>query len=164
VPHNETYDFVRQAPKSHQEAFTGRFGTHRVLVRAGVELYKLSEFPLVYKGRISPWWNFLHPTNVQLPDGRPVLAPGWEESRARAKALGVSDVEFGRARSAVTKQWNTMSSVLRVRLNTDAYGWFGRNSGMPLDADADEPKKVMLIGGAYQIYIPGLTAMMMTKL
>jgi len=164
VSYNETYDFEKQAPKGDQAAFSRRFGIHRVLVRAGAELFKLTGRPLVDKGRISPWWNFVHPTNIGLSDGTSFLVPGWNASRARAEVLGVSDVQFGRARSAVTLQWNTMSGVLRVRLNADAYGWFGRCSGMPLDNEAEEPRKVMLIGGAYQIYIPCLSLPLLTRL
>jgi hypothetical protein len=164
MPHNETFDFEKEAPTTHRSAFTRRFGVHRVLIKAGTELYKLTEFGLIVNGRISPWWNIVEPTNVQLADGRCFLVPGWESSRSAAKSLGVSDEQFGRARSAVTRQWNAMSAVLRVRLNVEAYGWFGRNSGMPLDAEAAEPNKVVLIGGAYQIYVPCLTAPMLTRL
>jgi hypothetical protein len=163
MPLNDKYDFAKQTPAGHQAAFTKRFGVHRALLKPGTELYKRTEYNLVHRGEITPWWNFLHATTVTLSDGRPFSVSGFDVAQARARLLGVSDKAFAQARSAVTQQWNQLTNVLRTRLLVEAYGWFGQNSGMPLDETAPNPRQVMLIGGAYQIYIPNLLAGMMVE-
>src|SRR4051794_10357484 len=92
---NDTYDFARQAPASHQAAFTRRLGVHRILVRAGTELCKLTEHCLVFKGDMTPWWNYHRPSVIALPGGSAVSVPGFDEVQARAKGLGATDEQFG---------------------------------------------------------------------
>jgi hypothetical protein len=134
-----------------------------VLVRAGAVLYKLTQHPLINGARITTRRCFVHSTNVRLSDGSSVLVPGWETARAKVRTLGGTDAEFVRARSAVFKNRNRMSCMLRVRMNVDAYGWFGLCAGQPLyyrkpgePSPLDEPTNVFLVGGGYQLYIPNL--------
>ena len=164
MPLNDTYDFVKQAKPEHQAAFTKRYGVHRVLVKSGTVLCKLTEHGLVFNGAITPWWNYFHAATITLPNGTVASVPGFSVAQAQAKQLGATDEQFGRARSAVTNQWNKMTNLLKAKLNVDAYGWFGQNSGMPLDEAVPDPRKVMLIGGAFQVYIPNLKAGMMTQI
>ena len=173
MPHNESYDFEAQTPIGHKQAFIRRFGVHRILLRGGAELYKLTGNSLVDdKGRITPWWNLADTTKVRLDDGRCIVVEGRDAIKARSKGLATTEEAFARSRSAVTQQWNTMSGVLRVRLNVDAYGWFGRcaaqmvkEPGKPADDDErKEAAKVVWIGGAYQVYIPGLGPGLLTEL
>jgi hypothetical protein len=173
MAHNENYDFEAQTPIGHKQAFIRRFGVYRILLRGGEELYKLTENPLVDdKQRITPWWSLANTTKVRLDDGRCIVVEGRAAILARSKGLATTEEAFTRSRSAVTQQWNSMSGVLRVRLNVDAYGWFGRCAAQmkskPEHADnAEESKeaaKVVWIGGAYQVYIPCLGPGLLTEL
>jgi hypothetical protein len=89
-------------------------------------------------------------------------SPQFTDMQAMAARLNVTCEQFVRARSAVTKQWNKMDGLLKVRLNLDAYGYFGRNAAMLLDNDLGT--KVVFIGGAYQVYIPKLPRGDMTEI
>lgn len=153
---NDSYDWDTDTPPDHKDAFLKSFGVHRILIPAGTEFYKLTQYPLVNpkNGGITPWWNYLNVARVRLADGRVITVPGFTDMESAAARLHVTGEQFVRARSAVTKQWNTMDGLLRVRLNLDAYGFFGRNAAMPLDNDLG--RKVVFIGGAYQVYIPRL--------
>jgi hypothetical protein len=172
MPHNENYDFETQTPRGDKQAFTRRFGIHRVLLRGGTELYKLTQYSLVHKGRITPWWSLADTTKVRLDDGRCIVVEGRDAILARSRGLATTEEGFVRSRSAVTQQWNSMSRVLRVRLNVDAYGWFGRCADQMVkepgeSADDDERKeaaKVVWIGGAHQVYIPCLGPGLLTEL
>jgi hypothetical protein len=73
----------------------------------------------------------------------------------RGVGLGVGAAEFARARSAVTRQWNSMSGLLIARLVQPVYGFIGRCAAQPID-DAVGPK-VVWIAGAWQAYVPNLT-------
>ena len=158
---NDTFDFAKDALREHQDAFVGSFGVHKVLVPGGTVLYKLTQYDLVYKGQITPWWNYFHPTRVRLENGQAFFEGGWTEAQVRAQRLGATAEEYGRVRSAVTHEWNTMTNFLKARLNRDVYGWFGQNMGMPTHQNS---RKVLFIGGAYQLYIPNLATGMMTEM
>jgi hypothetical protein len=161
---NDSHSWDTDTPQDHKDAFMKSFGVHRILVPAGTEFYKLTQYPLVNpkNGSITPWWNYLHVTQVKLDDGRVITVPGFTDMQGTAARLNVTGEQFVRARSAVTKQWNKMDGLLQVRLNLDAWGYFGRNAAMPLDNDLG--KKVVFIGGAYQVYIPKLSRGDMTEI
>jgi len=50
----------------------------------------------------------------------------------------------------------------RWKRQLDAYGFFGRNAVVPLDNDLS--RRVVFIGGAYQVYIPRLARGDMTEI
>jgi hypothetical protein len=118
-------------------------------LNASTLMYKFTDAPLVQSsGRVSPWWSSVEP----IAPGDTGLAGLIE----RAKALSVLPADFARARSAVTKQWNSMSNLLVVRLQIPAYGFVGRCSSQQLDNESPALKNVVFIGGAWQIFLPNL--------
>lgn len=142
---NEEIDFQKVAP-AVQGAFIGRMAEKRLLA-AGTKLYKHTSYSLFGNGgQISPWWSSVVPLSP--------ADPGLAGSRTRAGNLGVTDVDFARARTAVTRQWNEMGRILQVRLTQPVYGFIGRCSGQRLDENISN---VVLIGGAHQLWIPNLT-------
>ncbi len=148
---NETLD-VDRVDATVRRAFLGR--PEKILVKSGVRLYKWSNRPLVSAGRISPWWSFVesHP----LPSGR--LAEGFRMAEARARRLGRSHRTFDRSRAAISDAFgNTMTDLLVVALLTDAWALAGQASGQPeFSPEHADLQHVFLIGGAYQVWIPGL--------
>src|SRR3989304_4523269 len=91
-----------------RRAFIGGRACKRMLPTA-FQLYKFSQYPLLgASGKITPWWSSVEP----LGDGDPGLA----EPLERAERLGVAPAEFARARSAVVKQWNSMSGLIVAQL------------------------------------------------
>lgn len=144
---NATIDLA-SAPPDVRAAFS-RGGATRVFLDIGHKLYKFTEYPL-YKsdGTVTPWWSSVEP----LDDDDPGLAG----SRRRAAGLGVSDADFARARSAVTKQWNSMSGLLVARMLVPAFALYGRCRHQPAD-QSPGMGNVVLIGGAWQLWVPNLT-------
>lgn len=155
--HNSDYDFAT-APDQVKLAFTSRFGVHRVLLDAATRLYKFTEHPLSGPRGVTPWWHFLDACTVKLETGAPFQVPGYDTARQRAARIGVPDRDFGRARSAVSREWNRMTRLVKIRLNQKTYAFFGQNAGMPLDGEAPDPHAVKLIGGNYQLFVPNLNA------
>ena len=100
---------------------------------------------------VSPWWHFLELT--KLPNGS--ACPGIRESQADAAHSGVPDRDYARARAAVTLQWNRMTNATAISLLRGAWGYIGRASGQLRD---ETDPQVYFIGGAYQVWIPGLLA------
>jgi hypothetical protein len=118
-------------------------------------LYKWTDSPLNQGGHISPWWSFVEST--QLPSG--VIADGFRVSEERAKRIGRTHREFARSRAAISGQFNNrLSNMLLVELSVPVWGFAGQASGQPEFArDQPELANVFLIGGACQVWIPGLT-------
>ncbi|HEY8747137.1 MAG TPA: hypothetical protein VIM11_04135 [Tepidisphaeraceae bacterium] len=146
------------APKSIVAAFLKSYGIHPNELPAGTELYKYSgRNPYNSSDRFwSPWWSLVRGPGMKLNSGEIVLPPTLDDQIARAKRLGVSDVRLARVRSAVKHEWNDLTGLWVVRLTSDTWGMFGRNSGLPTtDRDPDQ-KNVFNIGGNYQIYLPKL--------
>jgi hypothetical protein len=130
-------------PVKDRQAFAGK-GKPR-LFPVGWQFYKYTKHPLS-ASFMSPWWSSVQPLDAGDPGLKVLLE--------RAARLGVAPQQFARARSAVTKQWNTMDNLLRIRLTRPVYGFVGRCSSQRIDQDF--PDKVVFIGGAWQAFIPGL--------
>lgn len=119
------------------------------LLSAGTQLYKFTEHSLFKSdGTVTPWWSTVEPIDP--------ADTGLELLMERAAALGVKPNEFARARSAVTKQWNSMTGLIIAKLNVPAYGLVGRCSSQRFD-DSPAFHNVRFIGGAWQVFIPKLT-------
>lgn len=130
-----------------RRAFLHGQATKRLLT-PGTQLYKYTQHGLYRPdGGVTPWWSSVKP----LEAGDPGLAV----SNQRAAALGATPGDFARARAAVTYEWNpTMDDCLMARLVQPVYGFSGRCAHQRVrEGDA----KVFFIGGAYQLWIPGLT-------
>jgi hypothetical protein len=150
---NESFD-SHNVPNDVRATFIGGQFERRLLL-ANHEFYKFTQHPLVPpNGRVTPWWSSVTPLD---PDD-----PGLAGTLERAARLGVSGADFSRARSAVTKQWNSMSGLLIARLIVPAYGFVGRCSHQRYD---DDPAfaNVLWIGGAWQVWIPNLSSATMVK-
>jgi hypothetical protein len=129
----------------------------KLLLETRFRLYKWTDSPLDQGGRISPWWSFVETT--QLPSG--VVADGFRVSEERSKRIGRTHREFARSRAAISGQFNNrLSNRLVIELSVPVWGFAGQASGQPEFArDQPELANVFLIGGAYQVWVPGLTPM-----
>src|SRR5215471_4772184 len=127
----------------------------KLRLSARTHLYKWTDSPLDQGGRISPWWSFVEST--QLPSG--VIVDGFRVSEERANRIGRTHREFARSRAAISGQFNNrLSNLLMIELSVPVWGFAGQASGQPEFAkDQPELSNVFLIGGAYQVWIPGLT-------
>ncbi len=131
-----------------QRTFIGAQITKKQL-SSGILLYKFTDRPLVTpSGGVSPWWSAVEP----IVPGDTGLA----ELLERANRLGVMPATFARARSAVTKQWNSMENLLIIRLQVAAFGFVGRCSSQRIDNESPHLQNVVFIGGAWQVYLPNL--------
>ena len=139
---------ARELTADEKRTFRGE--PEQVLLSAGTELYKYTSYPLVGSdGRVTPWWMVSRPT---WPDD-----PGLDGHVERAGRLGADPSSLARAGAAVTKQWNGMGGLLRVKLLVPVYAWKGRARWQDVDASAPDPGKVVYIGGRVQVFVPGLT-------
>ena len=167
---NETLVFIHQ-PAGVQAAFVGK-SARRTLLLAGMELYKFTGYDVVPTragSNYSPWWAAIQP----LPDTED---PGLDGHIAAAQAAGVSMMEYARETFAVMLGWNSLSipqlgmaRVVRIRLTQPVYAFGGLCQRM---RETVNPKRVIgkvnprksplnpptFMGGAYQLYIPNLTA------
>lgn len=167
---NETLAFGKDAPAYVRAAFVGQTA-RRYLFPQGTRLYKFTAFGFFPVGRdgtgaagaaVSPWWCSVDPIPGTDDTGLDGLI-------AAAKAAGVPTVEYARERLAVMFGWNALADtqlglakVLRVVLTQPVYGFYGKCQRMPNDrAPLQKPpagQPASLAGGAYQIWIPNLTA------
>ncbi len=143
---NESLDF-RSVGNDVQQAFLGRRAERRLL-EVGHELYKFTQYPLANGDRITPWWSSVLPLTAE--------DTGLQKLIERSDVLGVNPAEFARARNAVTQQWNSMTGLLIARLKMPVYGFVGRVSHQAFDLTKGY-ENVVYIGGAVQVWIPGLT-------
>lgn len=143
---NESLEFSA-LPPDVQSAFIGRCA-RKVLLPAGARLFKFTSHPLYGPRGITPWWSAVDGFDHQ--DG------GLDDVLQRSAGLGVDVSQFARARSAVTKQWNSMSGLLVAELIAPVYGFVGRCAAQPMDEAYGS--KVVWIGGAWQACIPNLTS------
>ena len=127
----------------------------KLLIAARAHLYRWTDNPLNQGGKISPWWSFVETT--QLPSG--AIADGFRVLEERAKRLRRSHREFARSRAAISGQFNNrLSNLLVIELSESVWGFAGQASGQPEFAeDQPELSNVILIGGAYQVWVPNLT-------
>jgi len=100
---------------------------------------------------ISPWWQLLE--SRRLANGSE--CPGIRELQFYAGRVQVNDRDYARARLAVSEQWNRMTNAVAIELVNGAWGYIGKAAGQLENRDISN---VFLIGGAYQVWIPGLVA------
>lgn len=139
-------------------------GARRTLLPAGFGLFKFSGYGVIgtRAGQgFSPWW-----TGTEGIPGTD--HPGLDGVLELAKASGMPTLEFARTYYAVKSEWNQLGSgqlgmakVLRGVLVQPVYGFVGRCQRMNNEKGpvvADQHKMHVLAGGAWQIFIPNLTA------
>jgi hypothetical protein len=146
---NESLDFNSIASPDVRKAFRGP-PESKELLKQNAKLYKWTQYPLVGPKGVTEWWTLVDP--LVLRTGTRV--PGLQEIHERSARLGVHDRELARARSAVTKQWNDLRQPLFIELTQPAWAWIGKASGQLKDQNLPN---VFLIGGNYQVWLPGLT-------
>ncbi len=147
---NESLKFETAADATVKRAFIGGKPEAKVRIESGTKLYKWTSHGLLTAKGISPWWSFVE--SRALPCGN--RTAGFRAMEERAKRLGQPPRDFARVRFAVTRQWNEMSRLLLIHLTADVYGFVGKTFGQLEDQNVDN---VFLIGGDYQLWIPGLT-------
>jgi hypothetical protein len=148
---NDTIRF-EMAPENVRKAFRRQQATKKLL-HSGHQLYKFTGYSLFRPdGSVTPFWFSVSP----ITPGDTGLA-GLQE---RSVVLTSEASTTARARGAVTRQWNPMTGLLRARLVAPVYGFIGQCSGQPID---EAPSNVFFIGGAWQLWIPNLTAQTITQ-
>jgi hypothetical protein len=147
---NESLSFSSIASPEVRHAFFGRVPEAKELLLNHSKLYKWTQYPLVGPKGITAWWSLVD--SITLNTG--TVVPGLRKVQEWAANLGIHEREYARVRSAVTKQWNTLRKPLFIELIEPVWGWIGKTRGQL--EDKDEPK-VFLIGGNYQVWLPGLT-------
>jgi hypothetical protein len=135
------------APAEVKSGFSGR-PPRKILLAAGHELYKFTQYDLIHNGKVTPWWSSVKPIDSN--------DTGLEGLLERSGRLGTTAADFARARNAVTKQWNSMSGLLLATLTSPVYAFVGRVAHQRFD-DHPEYHNVVFIGGAIQLWIPNLT-------
>jgi hypothetical protein len=152
MPLNDSLRF-EDADRSVREAFTRT--PEKIRLPLGTRLCKWTTPALVDAYRLSPWWSFVEST--RLPSG--ALAEGFRVSEERAKRLGRSHRDFARVRAAVSEQFgNPMTHLLVISLNEAVWGFVGQAGGQREFKDERvDLRNVLLIGGAWQVWVPNLT-------
>lgn len=143
-------DFSKIADDNAKRAFLHGHPEVVEWLGAGTKLFKWTQSVTTPKG-VSPWWQFLE--SRRLANG--ATAPGVRELQEYAGRLGVHDRDYARVRAAVTEQWNKMTNAVAIELATGAWGYIGKASGQLKD---ERVSNVFLIGGEYQVWVPGLIA------
>ena len=139
---------IATSPAEVRRAFLGGIA-RKQLLEIGHQLYKFTHYPLFRSdGTATPWWSSVEPLDP--------TDPGLVGTVERAKKLGASPTDFARARTAVTRQWNQMRGLLRVRLLVPVFALRGRCASQPYDG-ASHLANVVFIGGAWQLWIPNLS-------
>jgi hypothetical protein len=167
---NESLVFVHE-PADVQAAFIGK-AARRTLLSAGLELYKFTGYDVVPNragAYYSPWW-----ASVQPLAG--TSDPGLDGHIAAARSAGLPMLTYARATFAVMLGWNALgvvqsglAKVVRIRLTQSVYGFGGLCQRMQetvppervvgrLNVHQSPLKPPTFMGGAYQLYIPNLTA------
>ena len=134
-----------QPSNEAKATFRGGVAAKRRL-EPGHRLYKYSENPLLGGKQITEFWSSVVPIDPR--------DPGLTQYKQRAATVGTDPNQFARARAAVTKHWNQMTHLLIAEIRLPVFAFVGQTSGQLLE-QSDE--KVFLIGGAWQLWIPGLT-------
>jgi len=144
---------------------------YRVAFPVGHRLFKLSHeaaldaaglVRLQRNGRITPWWFSYETVRLATAGTGPgYVLPGVVEPLRRAAAIAADFRAFMRSRAAVSWDWkNPMTHVLVVELRREAVGLVGTCSGQahgtPPDPAGADYDRISFIGGARQIYLPGL--------
>lgn len=150
MPPSRPPDFAAVADANVKGAFLN--GRPEVVewLAPGTRLFKWTKSITTPKG-VSPWWQFLE--SRRLSTG--ATCPGIQELQEYAARLGVHDRDYARVRAAVTEQWNKMTNAVAIELVTGAWGYIGKASGQLKN---EQVPNVFLIGGEYQVWVPGLVA------
>lgn len=127
----------------------------RKLLQANHLLYKYTAYPLIKRdGGVTEFWSSVEPI---VP-----ADPGFKGQEQRAGVLNASPTNLARARSAVTQQWNPMTNLLKAKLVSQVYAFVGQCSGQVIDEEARHAN-TFFIGGAWQLWIPNLSASTIVK-
>lgn len=131
--------------KKVNDAFFGG-KANKKLLSPGMQLYKLTTKgrSLIHNGNASPWWF----ATDNFED-----AVGLSGVCGFAKQMKVSLTEYARIIAAVTEEWNAMDVIMKAKLKTPVYAFWGQCAQQSKKGGS----KINLPGHAYQFYIPGLT-------
>ncbi len=167
---NETLAFSQQ-PAGVQAAFTGK-SARRILLPAQAELYKFTGYgvlPHRAGSNYSPWWASVQPISGSSD-------AGLDGHIAAATRSGQSMLAYARETFAVMLGWNSlgitqlaMAKIVRIKLRQPVYGFGGICQRMretvpskrvvgTLSPNQSPLNPPIFMGGAYQLYIPNLTA------
>lgn len=143
-------------------------GIFRVEYPVGMSIYKLTHDHAVgatrrvvpnRSGVVSPWW-FSYETMIIASRSGPVAVTGVSDVVGRTSAARSPFKDYVRARGAICFDWNVLTHLLVVELTRPVVGLLGPCSGQPLYDDpaerASRAPNVTFIGGAQQLYLPGL--------
>lgn len=159
---NQGLRFDKLTP-TQQKSFATRPAPVLVRLEKGTQLYKWTEFALIGKhGYASEYWSPWKPMVVG-----DMHVPGFAELRERYRNLGGSvgrPQEFMRVRNAVTQEWNSMSSLTKAELSLPVWGFLGVCAAQPVTKSEEAERRVLFIGGNYQLVIPNMEAKHIFKL
>jgi hypothetical protein len=130
----------------------------RELLPFAYQLYRFNSGAFDPKGRITAWWSSVR--GVAPGDGLDALRERAAGLRRHGSGFASAfDAEAGLARAsvAVSLPWNDMSTIVRARLNREAFAWVGRARSQLYDDGRADLGNVRFIGGGWQIYLPNLT-------
>jgi hypothetical protein len=146
-----------------QKSFNTRPTPTLIRFEKGTHLYKWTEFPLIGKrGYASEYWSPWKPLVVG-----DMHVPGFAELRERYRNLngGVGrPQQFMRVRNAVTAEWNSMSSLTKAELAVPVWGFLGTCAAQPVTQSEEASRRVLFIGGNYQLVLPNMEAKHIFKL
>lgn len=155
MAYNEGIDFDT-APQSVREAFLRR--AEKVLLKHRTKIYRWANHapnPGASPHVLPAWWAFVEST--RLPSG--FHAEGFAVTEERARRLGRTHRDLARARLAISGGFsNAMKALIVGELLIDTWALAGQASGQPeFEKALDDLQNVYFIGGAVQLWIPGLT-------
>lgn len=143
-------EFAAVADVAAKQAFLSGRPEVAQWLTPGTKLFKWTQSIITPRG-ISPWWQFLEAR--QLTTGAHIS--GIRELQTYAARLGVHFRDYNRTVFGVTEQWNKMTEPVAMELLRGKWGYVGKASGQRKD---ETDAAVYLIGGQYQVWIPGLVA------
>ena len=150
MPTTQPPAFSSIADDDVKRAFVGGGPEIVAWLDAGTKLFKWAQSITTPRG-ISAWWQLLESRRL----GSGVFCPGIQEFQEYAARLDIHERDYARVRTAVTEEWNKMTTPVAIELATGAWGYIGKAAGQ-LRTLADP--KVFFIGGEYQVWVPGLIA------
>lgn len=159
---NQALRFDQLTP-TQQKSFNTRPTPVLIRLEKGTHLYKWTEYPIIGKhGYATEYWSPWKPMVVG-----DMHVPGFAELRERCRNLGGSvgrPQQFMRVRSAVTAEWNAMSSLTKAELALPVWGFLGTCAAQPVTQAEEAERRVLFIGGNYQLVIPNMQAKHIFKL
>ena len=148
---------------TQQQSFNSRPTPVLVRLPGGTHLYKWTQYPLINnRGFASEYWSSWQPMTVEA-----MRIPGFSELRKRYRnrdgEVGRPQ-EFMRARNAVTDYWNNMESITKAELRLPVWGFIGVCAPQPVSKSEEQSRRVLFIGGEYQLVLPNMQAQHIFKL